>query len=326
MAQQRQLSVEEMDTEWLSDPFLMDSNLDVSCLSPELRAKYFAKKGIKDPTQHKPDPFDSVSDPFQVRDTHKANYDDMLRNPEVLRDLAERDPQQLATWQDKAISGAIIEFRKQYPSYLKTAKNADAVTQWLAGKHLGKDYLNGDEAARELVSRGLWTPDTLGEAYRDLLRSGKLEVPKGTARQLTRKEQLEVIAVAQQEGVAAGAIRYLEIALGGLPNEADIAKWRSANATLWNYSLLFTWFNSRPGISGEQFEDFRRSLSRYPLLTVELIEKCWADFNRGVPLAPGLEEIAQEAEQAVNPDDLSNEELNERIRKTREALRKQRGY
>lgn len=144
-----------------------------------------------------------------------------------------------------------------------------------------------------------------------------------------------MLAVAQQHSIPEAVIKYLEIALGGLPDfdpfdhfnkDSEVLAWRAANARLLNFALLWVWFNTKPGISSEQFEEFRKSLSRYGLLTLEIVEQCWAGWNRGVLLAPSLESLAEQAEEAINPDDLSDEELQERIRKTRAALRKQRGY
>ncbi len=329
MVQQQQLSVEEMDNEWLDDPFLQDANLDTSCISPDLREKYYAKTGIKDPNKRKPDPFDSVSDPFQARDTHKANYDAMLRDPEILRDLAERDPNELTKWQDSVGEQVVAEFLRKTPHYMRTDSNRDAITRFLAKKFLDKDWLDSEDAIRELVSHGSFTVENLGEAYRELLRRGKLDVPRGHFKQLNRREQLETIAIARQQGLPAGALHYLRIAVGdSLPDDdAGIARWRAENANVWNFCMMFVWFNSRPGISSENFDVFRqRVLSRYPMLDFDLIEKCWADFNRGVPVTHNLEAIAEQAEQAINPDDLSDAELAERIRETREKLRQQRGW
>jgi len=282
MTQHQQLSVEEMDSEWLSDPFLMDSNLDVSCLSPELRAKYFAKKNIKDPAQHKADPFDAVNDPFQARDTLKTDFASLLKDPEIQRELAERDPSQVKNWQDSVSEQVVAEFLRKTPDYLRTDKNYEAIIRFLATKFLNKNWLESEDAIRELVAHGSFTTENLGQAHQELLRRGQLDVPKGSVRNLSRKEQLAVLAVAQQHSLPEAVIRYVEIALGGFPDfdpfdrfnmDAEAIAWRAANAQILNFAVLWVWFNTKSGVSSEQFEEFRKSLSRYGLLTLELVDQ-----------------------------------------------------
>src|SRR5580704_19323376 len=118
----------------------------------------------------------------------------MLANPETREALAERDPNFRDQYREEMVDKVCERFRQKHPDYLCTDKNFSTLVQEMALKLIKKDWLSDEDAERELFDGGHWTVDLMSSCYRYLLKAGKLDVPKGTIRQLTEKEKLELIA------------------------------------------------------------------------------------------------------------------------------------
>ena len=87
------------------------------------------------------------------------SVEEMLANPETREELARIDPNFRAAYADEQIDAACAEFRRRNPDYLCSAKNLKAITQTMAVKLLGKDFLTDDDAETELYESGNWTPN-----------------------------------------------------------------------------------------------------------------------------------------------------------------------
>src|SRR5665213_2826861 len=194
----------------LDDPFYgPDVNLDMAGFSPELREKLR-------PT--KKDDWGDLA-PEIVR-SPREEYAAMLADPDVRKELAERDPAFAGRYADEQMESIVAEFRRMNPSYLKTAKNAGVVIGGLAKRYLGKDWLDNDDAMAELYSIGKWTTAELTGEYQRAASSGLLDVPVGTAKPLSRREELDVIATLRSAGTEAALTTYLKYAIGGtLPHK-----------------------------------------------------------------------------------------------------------
>src|SRR5665213_1067169 len=110
----------------LDDPFYgPDVNLDMAGFSPELREKLRPTK--------KDDWGDLV--PEIVR-SPREEYAAMLADPDVRKEIAERDPAFAERYAEEEAERVVVEFRRANPGYLKTQRNADRVVGALAKRHL----------------------------------------------------------------------------------------------------------------------------------------------------------------------------------------------
>jgi hypothetical protein len=309
--------------DFLDDPWLTaDTNLDTSGLTPEQRAAYSARFGRKDPYA---DSFDGLS-PQVV--TNAIDYEAMLNDPTVRAELAERDPQFAARYEQEQIEVVVAEFRRQNPGYLKTEQNARTVIQGLAQQYLGKDWLDNEEAIQELHRMGRWTVAELTAQFESCLKAGRLDVPKGQAKELTREQKLEVVAAIRESHPEVAIIRYLQFALGGkLPYKFhEPGKFMATYPKLCNQASLFVWQNMRADVDPEEFAQFYKDrLAGAALLSVEFIDQAWEAWQktrRKSALFGAVDNLRQQPEDL---DSLSDAELNRRLEQARrEALRSRR--
>jgi hypothetical protein len=322
----RTTEIEQSDPDnFLDDPWL-DQGFDTTYLSDEKKAEFNKKFGVKPKPK---DPFDRPV--FEPTDDLKTKLFAELRNPEVVAELSERDPNWRSRNKAALIEGVIEQFRASNPFYYATEKNAAVLTRYLNNKFLQRDWLNDDAAASELFDLGKWNKDALGEAFSACSAQGLLDVDPGSYKRLSKKEELAVIASAQLEGPAEAVIQYLEYAYSGkVPrggSTAVVNKFRTEHPDLLNRAILFVWRASRPeSLNDDIFEQFRNDLlSAHPLLTMQLTEQFyinWCKPNRRTALFPNGQE--QEERTAENLDDLSDDEIEWRLKEAKEAARKTR--
>lgn len=297
--------------DWLNDPFL-DATTDVSNLSAEQQRKFRAKFGIPEPRK---DDFDNLNP--QIVRSPRAEYAAMMEDPEIRRELAARDPRFAEEFEKDQVEATVAEFRKRNPGYLKSERNATAVIQALAKRHLAKDWLDNDDAAAELYRAGHWTVAALEAQFKTCLRAGLLDVPRGETKELTRDEQLDVIASIRESHPEVAVIRFLTHAFNGsLPFEFHTPRqFMAAYPTLCSKAALFVWQHSQVGLDRDAFAEFcRAKLAHTPMLTFEMIDRAWNDWNEGrrkSHLFGAVDTLRQNTE-PEDLDSLSDEEINRR--------------
>ena len=222
---------------------------------------------------------------------NKRKLAEMLQAPdqELLEALAERDPKARAELEEQNAERISVEFRAKNPGYLKTAKNSHVLIQTLALTHLKTDYLDDDDAIRVLYQSGKWTVETLTATYKQLLKAGRLDVPKGGFRELTKEEKLKVIALLRAYDAESALMTFISYSLGENAPEFDSPEGLlAAYPQLASRAALFVWYHSQADvIDREQFADFQRStLAGRPILTIEFIGRAWASYQRKLKDAP----------------------------------------
>jgi|ERR1035438_1493016 hypothetical protein len=315
--------IEQTDSDnFLDDPWL-DQGFDTTYLSDERKAEFNKKFGVKPKPK---DPFDRPV--FEPKDDLKTKLFAELRNPDVVAELSERDPNWRSRNKAALIEGVIEQFRTSNPFYYATEKNAVVLTRYLNNKFLHRDWLDDDAAANDLFDMGKWTGETLNEAFTACSNQGLLDVDPGSYKRLSKKEELAVIASSQLEGPAEAVIQYLEFAYSGkVPrggSTAVVNRFRTENPELLNRAILFVWRASRPeSLNDEIFEQFRNDLlASHPLLTMQLTEQFyinWCKPTRRTALFPNGQE--QQERTVENLDDLSDDEIEWRLKEAKAAAR-----
>jgi hypothetical protein len=127
-------------------------------------------------------------------------------DPGYLREVRERKGETVAQ-----------QFKRACPGYLPTNANLDSMVEVMAFNHLPTSQQDADteELIDRLVSVGAWTVANLTGCYRALDEQGLLQVPAGTARNLTDAERLRVTRLAQLGHADQAISEYLRYALDG---------------------------------------------------------------------------------------------------------------
>jgi hypothetical protein len=253
-----------------SDPFAQDANLDLS--------------GYILPSKTSDEELNQLVDKHgfnqvDFKQSFKApSVEEMLSNPETREELAKIDPNFHAAYADEQIDAACAEFRRRNPDYLCSEKNLKAITQTMAVKLLGKDFLSDDDAETELYETGHWTAEHLTNAYRYLLRRGLLEVPKGTFRELTNAEQTQLIAQIRMGELEEAVVNYVSWSTtGSLDGYNSPSHFLSENPQLASKAAEFVFIQHRAGtIDLDDFRAFKAARLRgQKILTVDLINRAY---------------------------------------------------
>lgn len=326
MPYQEELTPEEKSV--LDDPWLT-ANLELTGRSDAFRAAYRTKFGIEPPKQND---FDVALDARVISDVSpatrlKSSLHKIMRSNEGRKELSERDPHWRKAYLDNILEQTVLEFRRRSPDYFVSGWNATMLTKYLATKYLGKDWLEPDDAARELFESDKWTPETLQEAYEVQLKAGQLQVAKGKIKPLSDHQKLEVISEAQMNGPAEGIVRYIELSLGELPNgnnTAAVSRFRANNPKVCNEATLYVFRNLHGGsLSDAEWDEFQQMMiARSPLLTYQQLLDGYAELRRSSKsgLSPSGPATAKE-----DLDELSDEEIAERLMQARRAAARARG-
>jgi hypothetical protein len=186
-------------------------------------------------------------------------------NPGLLRDVRDRRGEVVAA-----------EFKRRCPSYLPTDSNYRAITTTLAFNSLPFSEQNGDvdELVQLLIERGYWTPRNLEACYRTLDREGLLDVPAGTARNLSEAELLRVMRLAQNGHGDAAIGEFLNAALDEEPDMELIND--PAYRSVCDRAVLYVWECATADYSpnAERREFMRRYAAGRPR-TLHLLDSAW---------------------------------------------------
>jgi hypothetical protein len=297
-----------------SDPFAEGANLDLSGYflpeaTPEQVTEAFDKNGL-----NRVDLRQGFSAP---------TVEEMLANPETREALAERDPNFREQYAVEMVEKVCGLFRQRHPEYLCTDKNFSTLVQTMALKLIKTDWLSDEDAERALFDAGHWTVDQMSNCYRYLLKAGKLDVPKGTIRELTEKEKLELIAQIRTGSPDEAALNYVGWSLGGFGDYESPWQLLAENSALASQAAEFVFFHSHAGtITPNEYNQFKRErLTGHKILTVTLIEKAydvWKKSNNHSFLFPD-----QTAEPEVvelppqNFEDLDDEQLADLLQRSK---------
>ena len=108
-------------------------------------------------------------------------------------------------------------FKRANPAYLATDNNYRLIATTLAFNALPASQQEGelDEIVADLIDARFWSVTNPTSTYRALDAEGLLDVPVGTARNLSDKERLHVTRLAQVGRTEDAVSQYLQYALDG---------------------------------------------------------------------------------------------------------------
>lgn len=107
---------------------------------------------------------------------------------------------------------AAKEFSTEHPDYLFCEENSEAILSWLCSQKLGKRLTkaNYDTLVEELVNKGFYTSESLGEAYDELSEAGLLQVedeePDEEDESASDESSASVETKAPSQGIPAGTV------------------------------------------------------------------------------------------------------------------------
>ncbi|MGA7401144.1 MAG: hypothetical protein WBW38_14050 [Candidatus Sulfotelmatobacter sp.] len=116
---------------------------------------------------------------------------------------------------DRKGEAVAVAFKRQNPGYIPTQHNYDTMVTTLAFNALSASQQNGtiEEMTDDLIAAGYWTPENLTACYKTLTREGLLDVPAGSTRNLSERERLHVIRLAQTGRTEEAVDQFLRYAL-----------------------------------------------------------------------------------------------------------------
>lgn len=202
------------------------------------------------------------------------------------------------------------QFKRACPDYIPTQHNFDLMTGTLAFNALSaaqQDCDTEDQVAA-LIDGEFWTVPNLIACYNALTREGLLDVPAGTARNLSERERLRVARLAQA-GRADDAIgEYLRCALDGEEPTIEMVQ-DPAYRTVCNDAVLtvFEEITLDYVPTPERQRYLLRHCGNRPL-TLALLQQAW----RACQANEQRHERGELLEQYQRPQDQPNErELND---------------
>ena len=288
---------------------------------------YNEKFGIKPVERH---PFDVALDNRVYQDANSTlmgELNAMLRDRSVRDELVQRDPRFKEKWRENLKEEEAKRFQNLCPDYYVSPWNHEVMVDWLARNLLNRGGLDVEDAMERLWDAGLWTAENLRTAYLACLEVGGLQVQPGMTRKLTKQEELEVIAIAQMSGASDAIARFLELSLGNWPDDinsaAAVARFRAQNPKVCNDAVLWIFRQLRAnGLTDENWTDFVDMVSeRNPLLTFAMLDEAFIEWSRSTKPTNGR----SAAQVSENLDDLSDEEIAQRLVQARRAAAKARG-
>jgi hypothetical protein len=116
------------------------------------------------------------------------------------------------------------QFKRTNPAYIPTTRNYETIATTLAFNALSASQRSGtlDEIVADLIVGGFWTVRNLTACFHALTKEGLLDMPAGTARNLTERERLHVTRLAQVGRAEDAVSQYLQYALDGEEPSTEI--------------------------------------------------------------------------------------------------------
>lgn len=192
-------------------------------------------------------------------------------NPDYLREVGDRRGETVA-----------IAFKRKCPNYLPTDPNFRLIVSTLQFNGLRADQqdLDTDEAVHALVQSRLWTVPNLEAAYRALDREGLLQVPAGTARNLSDQEKLRVMRLASSGFTEQAIEEFLHCALPDEELSIDVIN-DPAYRSVCDQAVLYIWEISTTDYSpSAERRSFLLRFAAGRVLTLNLLNQAWQNLKQ----------------------------------------------
>jgi hypothetical protein len=258
------------------------------------------------------DPF--ADDNFGGVDKSKQGMtaQDFADDPEILEELARRDPSFREKLADHNIDETSLEFVRRTPRYLKTDRNYERIVKYLTKTYLNEADLDSEDAVKQLYQAGAWTLETLAYAFEQLSKAGRMEMASGEVKELSKDEKLSIIADIRDGDPEAAVINFISYSFGGeAPREYQSPRdFISAHPALTSKAVWFVFSHLMAAeLNAEELADFKRDMARHPLPTVQFLQNAlpaWRQAHRHrVMFGSGQ----REQHQPEQPKELTRAEL-----------------
>jgi hypothetical protein len=203
-------------------------------------------------------------------------------DPELIAELSERDPKFKAYFIEDLTKRVGAEFRAKNPTYQTTDRNTSTLLKFLGKRHLeASEFLDDDAIMDTLAEQGFFTADNLTAAYQSLLTTGKLDVPAGQTRSLTKQERLDVLSMIRTGEVENAVVQFVVYSFGGrLPKFESQRDFLRSHPKLASEAAMWVWANNRTDVTPQMFREFRtQKLDHLSVLTIALINSAWEEFR-----------------------------------------------
>ena len=107
------------DTAWIDDDPFLDETYDWRALPEDRQAQFKKHFGIQEPQR---DAFD-IPDPYDLARQRRTTMAEMLNDPSVRAEMAEKDPRWAARHEVECVENVVHDFKKANPDYRQTSRN-----------------------------------------------------------------------------------------------------------------------------------------------------------------------------------------------------------
>lgn len=210
-----------------------------------------------------------------IRPNKNMTVADIETDEETLNELARRDSKFRAKLDDVRMEETVDAFKKANPDYVVSEKNYETIIKYIRDRQLQDMNCPLEDADDAAYAAGLWTVENLTQVFKYLASKGRLEMPKGKAKELSREDMLAVIANIRQHDPQAAVINYINRSFGGrFPKEySEVSDFLSAYPDLTSKAVWFVFDQLHAGeLTVEELAAFKESMQRYALPTVRFLE------------------------------------------------------
>jgi hypothetical protein len=188
----------------------------------------------------------------------------------------------LAEVRDRKAETIANAFKRKNPSYIPTQRNYEIIVETLAFNGLSAAQQNGtiEQMTDDLMAAGVWTVENLTSAYRALDREGLLDVAAGTARNLSERERLHVIRLAQSGNTQEAIDQFLRYSLDDDSPSLDILSDPAYRGAL-DTAVLFVFETATVDyVPNEERRSFLLHYAAGRPLTFNLLNQAWSTLKQ----------------------------------------------
>jgi hypothetical protein len=257
-----------------------------------------------------------------IRPNKNMTVSDIEADEETLNELARRDPKFRAKLDDVRMEEVVDAFKKANPDYIASERNYEVIVRYIRDRQLKDSNCPLDDVDDVAYAEGLWTVANLSAVFKYLAAKGKLEMPAGKPKELSREEKLSVIANIRQGDPQAAVVNFITYSFAGRPPRefSSAHDFMTAYPDLTSKAVWFVFEQIHAGeLSIQELADFKKAMSRHALPTVPFLQDALIRWHATANLrSPAAPEQAVKDDPAPEPtqrelESLSDAEIDARI-------------
>lgn len=173
------------------------------------------------------------------------------------------------------------EFKRRCPDYIPTNRNYEVMVTTLAFNALTTTQQSGTikEQLDDLMAAGVWTVENLTAAYRALDQEGLLDVAAGSARNLSERERLHVMRLAQTGNTQQAIDQFLRYSLDDDSPSIDLLSDPDYRGAL-DTAVMFVFETATTDyVPNEERRNFLLHFAAGRPLTFPLLNQAWSTLK-----------------------------------------------